>query len=65
MLTDAQIAVLCDVGQASSFDEKKKREVVTLLAQGYLEKGDKLSPLRLTKMGEKALENRGAGLNES
>ena len=28
MLTDAQIAMLCDIGQASSFDEKKKAEVL-------------------------------------
>jgi hypothetical protein len=27
MLTDAQIAILCDIGQASSFDKEKKGEV--------------------------------------
>jgi len=38
MLTDAQIAILCDVGQASSFDEKKKGEVLSLIVQGYVER---------------------------
>ena len=38
MLTDAQIAILCDIGQASSFDEKKKAEVLNLIAHGYVER---------------------------
>jgi hypothetical protein len=38
MLTHAQIAVLCDIGQPSSFDEEKKSQVVRLIARGYVEK---------------------------
>ena len=63
MLTDAQIAVLCDIGQASSFDEEKKGQVVRLIARGYVEKDGDL--FRVTPLGEKALTDRGAGLNES
>jgi hypothetical protein len=63
MLTDTQIAVLCDVGQASSFDETKKGEVLKLLACGYVERNGDL--FRITPRGEKALADRGAGLNES
>jgi hypothetical protein len=29
MLTDAQIAILCDIGQGSSFDGKKMDEVLS------------------------------------
>jgi hypothetical protein len=63
MLTDAQIAVLCDIGQASSFDEAKRAEVVSLLACGYVEKDGDL--FKITARGEKCLTDRGAGLNES
>jgi hypothetical protein len=38
MLADAQIAILCDIGQASSFDEEKKGEVLSLVIRGYVEK---------------------------
>lgn len=63
MLTDAQIAVLCDLGQASSFDEEKKGEVLSLIAQGYVERDGDL--FKITSRGEKVLADRGAGLNES
>jgi hypothetical protein len=38
MLTDKQIAILCDIGQASSFDTEKKGEVLNLIVRGYVEK---------------------------
>ena len=38
VLTDEQIAVLCDLGQASSFDAEKKAEVLDLVVRGYVEK---------------------------
>jgi hypothetical protein len=63
MLTDAQIAVLCDIGQASSFNEEKKGQVLMLIARGYIERDDDL--FRVTPLGEKVLADRGAGLNES
>jgi hypothetical protein len=63
MLTDAQIAILCDIGQASSFDQGKKAEVVSLIVRGFIEKdGDNF---KITPRGEKVLTDRGAGLNES
>ena len=44
MLTDAQISILCDIGQASSFDEEKKGEVLRLVVRGYVEEdGDLFS----------------------
>jgi hypothetical protein len=63
MLTDAQIAILCDIGQASSFDEEKKGEVLSLVVRGYVEKDGDL--FKITPRGEKILTDRGAGLNES
>jgi hypothetical protein len=63
MLTDAQIAILCDLGQASSFDEDKKGEVVGLIIRGFIERDGDL--FKITPRGEKILTDRGAGLNES
>jgi hypothetical protein len=63
MLTDAQIAILCDLGQASSFDDDKKGEVVGLIIRGFIEKDGDL--FKITPRGEKVLTDRGAGLNES
>jgi hypothetical protein len=63
MLTDEQIAVLCDIGQASTFDARKKADVLTLIVRGYAEKDGDL--FRITPRGEKVLSDRGAGLNES
>jgi len=62
-LTDALIAVLCDLGQASSFDEEKNGEVLNLIARGYVERDGDL--FKITSRGEKVLADRGAGLNES
>jgi hypothetical protein len=63
LLTDAQIAVLCDLGQASSFNEEKKGQVLTMMARGYVERDGEF--FKITPLGEKALADRGAGLNES
>ena len=63
MLTDAQIAILCDIGQASSFDEEKKGEVLRLVVRGYVEKDGDL--FKITPKGQKVLTDRGVGLNES
>ncbi len=63
MLTNAQIAILCDLGQASSFDGDKKVEVASLIDRGYVEKDGDL--FKITPRGEKVLTDRGAGLNES
>ena len=63
MLTDAQIAILCDLGQASSFDEDKKGEVVSLIVRGFIEKDGDI--FKITPRGEKILTDRGVGLNDS
>jgi hypothetical protein len=63
MLTDAQIAILCDIGQASSFDDEKRGEVLSLVVRGYVESDGDL--FKITPRGEKVLTDRGAGLNES
>jgi hypothetical protein len=63
MLTDAQIAILCDIGQASSFNEEKQGQVMMMMARGYIERDGDL--FKITPLGEKVLTDRGAGLNES
>jgi hypothetical protein len=63
MLTDAQIAILCDIGQASSFNEEKQGQVMMMMARGYIERDGGL--FKITPLGEKVLTDRGAGLNES
>jgi hypothetical protein len=63
MLTDTQIAILCDIGQASSFDEEKKGEVLRLVVRDYVEKDGDL--FKITPKGQEVLTDRGAGLNES
>ncbi len=56
MLTDLQIAVLRDIGPASSFNQAKKAEVMELLARGYIERDGDL--FKLTAMGLKELLDR-------
>jgi hypothetical protein len=63
MLSDAQIAILCDIGQASSFDEEKRGDVLSLVVRGYVERDGDL--FKITPRGQKVLADRGAGLNES
>jgi hypothetical protein len=63
MLSDAQIAILCDIGQASSFDEEKRGDVLSLVVRGYVERDGDL--FKITPRGQKVLSDRGAGLNES
>jgi hypothetical protein len=63
MLTDAQIAILCDIGQASSFDDEKRNEVLNLVVRGYVERDGDL--FKITPRGQKVLSDRGARLNES
>jgi hypothetical protein len=63
MLTDTQIAVLCDIGQSVGFGDDKRAELMRLIADGYArEDGD---TFKLTPKGEAALVDRGAGLNEA
>lgn len=63
MLTDAQIAVLCDIGQSIAFSDDEREELFRLIAEGYVQKdGD---TFELTAKGEAAVVDRGAGLNEA
>ncbi len=63
MLTDAQIAILCDIGGSIAFDDDKRGHVDQLIVEGYALKNGDL--YELTPKGEKVLTDRGAGLNES
>jgi len=58
MLTDAQIAVLRDIGPASRFDDEKRVAVLGLIARGYIEKDGDL--FKLTATGLKVLLEKGA-----
>ena len=63
MLTDTQIAVLCDIGQSIAFSDDKRDELLRLIVDGYVQKdGD---TYELTAKGEAAVVDRGAGLNEA
>ncbi|WP_441237514.1 hypothetical protein [Bradyrhizobium sp. 930_D9_N1_4] len=63
MLTDVQVAVLCDIGQSMAFSDDKHQELMRLITDGYVEKdGD---TFKLTAKGEAAVVDRGAGLNEA
>lgn len=62
MLTDIQIAVLCDIGRSIAFSVAKREELFRLITDGYVQKdGD---TFELTSKGEAAVVDRGAGLNE-
>ena len=56
MLTDRQIAVLRDIGPASSFNQAKKAEVMDLLARGFIERDGDI--FKLTARGLKELLDR-------
>jgi hypothetical protein len=63
MLKDEQVAVLCDIGQSVGFSDELKGDLETLVVEGYVAKDGDL--YQLTPKGEKVIEDRGAGLNES
>ena len=63
MLTDEQVAVLCDISQSVAFADDVHGEVEKLIVEGYVLKDGDL--YELTPKGEKILADRGAGLNEA
>lgn len=63
MLTDAQVAVLCDIAQSVALAGNRQGEVDRLVEEGYVVKDGDL--YELTPKAEKALSDRGAGLNEA
>ena len=63
MLSDAEIALLCDIGQSIGFaGDDKQHEIDRLIKEGYVAKDGDL--YALTPKAEKVLTDRGAGLNE-
>ena len=68
-LTDAQIAILCDVEEhdLSKIAGDKRRDLERLVAEGYVEppNGDPDARLQLTAKALDFLSKRGAGLNEA
>ena len=63
MLTEAQVAVLCDIAQSIAFAGNKQGEVDRLTREGYVARdGDRYE---LTPKAQKVLSDRGAGLNEA
>jgi hypothetical protein len=63
MLTDTQVAVLCDIAQSAVLAGERQAEVDRLVKDGYVAKEGDL--YQLTPKAQKALSDRGAGLNES
>ncbi|GLH75182.1 hypothetical protein SSBR45G_00900 [Bradyrhizobium sp. SSBR45G] len=63
MLTDHQIAMLCDIGQSIAFAADRQDELLELIQEGYVAKDGDV--YELTPKAEKALTDRGAGLNEA
>ena len=63
MLTEAQVAVLCDIAQSTAFADDKRGEVDRLITEGYVAKDGDL--YELTPKAQKMLSDRGAGLNEA
>jgi hypothetical protein len=63
MLSDEQVAVLCDIGQSIAFGDDRHGEVEKLIVEGYVTKDGDI--FELTPKGEKILADRGAGLNEA
>jgi len=63
MLTDAQVAALCDIGQSIALAGDKRREIERLMQEGYVASSD--GYYKLTPKAEKALSDRGVGLNEA
>ena len=63
MMTDAQLAVLCDIAQSVALAGDQRREIDRLLQEGYVARsGD---GYKLTPKAEKTLSDRGVGLNEA
>jgi hypothetical protein len=63
MLTEAQVAVLCDIAQSIAFANDKHGEVERLIKDGYVAQDGDL--YELTPKAQKVLSDRGAGLNEA
>jgi hypothetical protein len=63
MLSNDQVAVLCDIAQSIAFADDMQGEVERLIVEGYVSKDGDL--YELTPKAQKLLSDRGAGLNEA
>lgn len=63
MLTDSQIAILCDIGQSIAFSDPKRGEIDALVIEGYVHKDGDV--YELTSKGLQVVTDSGAGLNEA
>ena len=63
MLSEEQVAVLCDIAQSIAFADDVRGEVERLIVEGYVAKDGDL--YELTPKAQKLLADRGAGLNEA
>lgn len=68
-LSDTQIALLCDIGQANTFraSDENEQDVAHLMQAGYvrLTDGGGRQTLQLTEKASDFLSARGATLNEA
>ena len=63
MLKEEELAVLRDIAQSIAFADDMMGEIDRLIKEGYVSKDGDL--YELTPKAEKALADRGAGLNEA
>jgi predicted transcriptional regulator len=63
MLKEEELAVLRDIAQPIAFADDMMGEIDRLIKEGYVSKDGDL--YELTPKAEKALADRGAGLNEA
>ncbi len=71
-ISDAGIAVMCDIARASGLDLDPNKQAVLnqLIADGLVEKSDDAKATEglkfaVTPKGQRALDSRGVGVNES
>jgi predicted transcriptional regulator len=71
-ISDAGIAVMCDIARVSGLDLDADKRVVLdgLIAEGLIEVVDQTKPadaakFALTPKGQRLLDQRGVGVNES
>ena len=65
VITDHQIAILCDIGQGSEIDAAKRQDIDQLATAGFIELTNSGPPAkyRLTGKAHQFIAERGAGLN--
>ncbi|MDB5618817.1 hypothetical protein [Tardiphaga sp.] len=71
-ISDTGIAVMCDIARASGLDldDNKKSELDRLIADGFVEVSRPANPnegikFAITPKGQRLLDDRGVGANES